>query len=64
MLGEGNWVLQVFGWVGATIVSLAIAVVVLSMLGSALDGYSRLKSEQRQCLLRATNGFEIKQCGR
>ncbi|MBA2690057.1 MAG: hypothetical protein H0U63_04575 [Burkholderiales bacterium] len=35
---------------------------ILFVLGPALDGISRHKSEHERCLKNATNGWEIKQC--
>lgn len=65
-----TWREKTAGERAQTALSFAIASVMclglfgggLMALGVTLEGITRYKSEHNQCLQKATNGYEIKQC--
>ena len=49
-------------WIVSSVIGLGMFVGGLLVVGECLDGISRYNTEHDQCLKRATNGYEIKQC--
>jgi len=59
---DGHWTLQVLGWIIATALTLAGAVVVLSVVGMTIESIGQHQEDRERCLKQATNGYEIEQC--
>lgn len=49
-------------WIISGAISTAMFIGVVILIGSAVDGISKHKSERNSCLQRATNGLEIEDC--
>ena len=49
-------------YLAGAVVTFALLIGLLLLLGAMGDGISRYNSEHRRCLQNATNGYEIEQC--
>jgi phosphate/sulfate permease len=49
-------------WIVASAVGLAMAIGVLFVIESSIDGITQHIIEHDRCLKQATNGYEIKRC--
>lgn len=63
-MNTNDYILQGMTWFAAVVFTLIGALAIAALVGAGIERIGEHYEAKERCLKRATNGYEIQQCGR